>query len=426
MPTWRCRATERVMSTRHPPRHLSAPSSQARDLRGILGLLVSNAGQPVAALLIGPILTRTLSLDDRGLFATYLTQALLIGVIGTFGAQDGATHLIGERRLTTRQVLRALIRAAPIITLGDIVLLFGLWFAAGTIKGARIEHLGILIAVTLASVVTNILWGILVGRGELRTVRRSQLAAVVARLVSMVALMSVGAVSLTSSLLAFGLSVIVSLGIALRGLIALRPEHTSEVLSTSRRPVYVYSLQVFPTILFGVSLSRIDQTFGVPLVGASELAIYAVAVSVGEIPMTLAKAARMYYMGATVTRTSYRRSVLIAGCLSLVIGAAVALVTPWGVPMVFGAPYRGSIVPAEILCAASVFRTAQAVSTGLLVRVGHVRTTYVPNSVALVTNVVLLLSLRQLGATGMAIASLGAYAAGAASAHLRARRALRI
>jgi O-antigen/teichoic acid export membrane protein len=191
------------------------------------------------------------------------------------------------------------------------------------------------------------------------------------------------------------------------------------------RSLVRYSLACLPGVLAATSSARLDQVVGLPLLGARELGLYAVAVSVAELPTAVATAARTVLMGGAgggedrasmllVSRVAV--AVAALGCAVLAAGAGVL------VPWFFGVAFAPAALPTVILCAATVVFTCVQVCTALLLADGRAARSSAALVAGSLTGVLLLVVLAPLGAVGAAVASLIGYAVAAGLAARWVRR----
>jgi hypothetical protein len=190
------------------------------------------------------------------------------------------------------------------------------------------------------------------------------------------------------------------------------------------RSLVRYALRCLPGVLAAISSARLDQIVGLPVIGARQLGYYAAAVSVAEIPMAIATAARTVLMGRPSTAdpreaTAVARLSVLA---SVVACGLLAAASPVAVPWFFGSDFAPAVGPAAILCAATVLYTGVVLlSAALLVggRAGASSASLVAGSAV---GVALLFLLAPWGATGAAVASLGGYGVSVGGAALAIRR----
>ncbi|MGQ0572813.1 MAG: hypothetical protein ACT4RN_01270 [Pseudonocardia sp.] len=176
-----------------------------KPVRGrLLGMRATAGG--VATLVVGVALQATLGADtSRGVFVALLLAAAVLWVAGSVlfaftrevpGATDGGRDALAESRqglrlLRTSSPLRRYVLARALLTVVEVALPFYALYAAGAGAGAAAIG-GLLVAVGVANLVSNPVWGRLTDRGSSRFVLAA--AGVVSALATAVALV-LGAVA---------------------------------------------------------------------------------------------------------------------------------------------------------------------------------------------------------------------------------------
>jgi len=382
------------------------------SVRKLASASAANLLIPLSGLLTSPFLSRELGPEGRGLYAALTLPIIVCGWLGTAGLQDALSYHLRDSRLSRRAAAKVmLVAAVPLGLLGVALLaLVGLFVFADD-RGHYDQFL-VLALFAPAHILANLLIGALTGDSDIRGVNLVKVVPALIRTVVVVIACLVFDLSAFWAGLLFLASVVAGLALGLARL--RRAEPPAEVAAEPGVPVrslLAYSLTCLPGVLAGVSTARLDQIIGLPVIGAKELGYYAVAVSVGEIPMVIAVAARTVLMGrpAAEDRRLAARPARLASLASLVVCALLAAIAPLAVPWVFGDAFVPAVLPTVILCAATVLYTGVAILGAVLLtegRPGRSSTALVAGSVV---GLVLLLALAPLGAVGAAVASLGGY-----------------
>jgi O-antigen/teichoic acid export membrane protein len=184
------------------------------------------------------------------------------------------------------------------------------------------------------------------------------------------------------------------------------------------RPLSGYGVAQIAALAPATMNAQLDQLVLSQTVPAADLGRYAIAVSISLLPMPLVTAignvAFPRLAGqrevTSATRQLQRFSVLASAGLAMAMLAALAVVSYWLVPLVFGAAYRGAVPLLWILTPGTVFLACGQV-TGDLLR-GRRQPTVVAwaQGIAAIFTVALLFALLPLvGVYGAAIASTVSY-----------------
>nr|MDT0656914.1 O-antigen ligase family protein [Micromonospora sp. DSM 115978] len=394
--------------------------------RKLLSASFANLLIPISGLLVSPFLSRELGPDGRGLYAALTLPIVVCGWIGTYGLQDALSFHLRDNRLTRRAALTvSLISAVPLGLLGVGMLAL---LALFVFPGGADEHRQFLVLAWLAPlhILANLLIGALTGAADIRGVNLVKVLPALTRTALVVfACLAFDLDAFWAGLL-FLASVVTGL---VAGLVRLRPTPAKpdsfgepnppgerDTAGTPDPPIPVRSLAVYafaclPGVLAAISAARLDQVIGLPVIGARELGYYAVAVSVAEIPMVIATAARTVLMGRPGTADALRatrvaRLAVLASVLACALLAAIATVA---VPWVFGTPFAPAVPPTIILCAATTLYTCMIIFTAVLLANDRAARSSAALVTGSATGVALLLLLAPLGAIGAALASLGGY-----------------
>lgn len=121
-----------------------------------------------------------------------------------------------------------------------------------------------------------------------------------------------------------------------------------------------------------IASARLDQLLVLPIIGASPTGLYSVAATIGSLPVTIGlafgtSAFRDFVRERSIEqmRSAVRMAVAIAGLLA----ATVALVSIWGIPLLFGEQFRGAIPLAFITLMGGVLVTGNYVCSMALIAV---------------------------------------------------------
>ncbi|WP_157744653.1 O-antigen ligase family protein [Micromonospora viridifaciens] len=369
---------------------------------------------PISGLLISPFLSRELGPEGRGLYAALTLPIVVWGWIGTYGLQDALSYHVRQGRLSSRAAARfSLVAMVPLS-----VLAVGLLAVIGLLlfpEAAQYRQFLILALCAPLHVLANLFIGALTGNSDIRGLNLVKtLPALVRTGVVIVACLAFDLNAYQAGLI-FGASVLAGLVFGLVRLWAAPDPPVQDAAPPKSVPtgsLIRYALACLPGVLAAVSSARLGQIVGLPLIGARELGYYAVAVSVAEIPMVIATAARSMLMGrqasgdtraaTQVARLAVLASVVACGLLAVSAGFAV--------PLFFGADFAPAVVPTIILCAATVLYACMTIYTAALLAYNRPAWSSAALVAGSVVGVVALLVLAPLGAIGAAVASFASYA----------------
>jgi O-antigen/teichoic acid export membrane protein len=378
-------------------------------MKPLVKMAAGNVVGPATAIVVSPILARSLGVEGRGVYAALTMAILMLGIVGTFGVQDGLAYAIAQRGLNTRRAFRYLWSTLPAASAATMV-------AAGAIgfllfrnePGGVLKSFLILTLSLPLQIAYNMAIGIATGSADVAGVNGARVAPTIVRAVVVVTLCLATSVSALTAAAVLILSA--SIGLAW---IRIRCRHGgvrgADAESAFPRAAMVkFSLAAFPGVLAGVSTARLDQIIGLPLIGAKQLGLYAVAVSLAEFPMVLGTAARSALLGmradAVIGTEGQKLIRRVTGAVA--VGSAVMGLATWRlVPIVFGREFSGVVVPALILFGATVIYTVANCLSAALLALGNPSGQSRALLIGAVASVGSLVGLRSLGATGASIAS---------------------
>jgi len=197
------------------------------------------------------------------------------------------------------------------------------------------------------------------------------------------------------------------------GLSYVRPTPTSLPVGTESPrsgEIVGFALRSWVGAIAGVAVSRLDQSLMTSLSGTQELGLYAVAVSIAELPLIISGAISVMAFSADATQPSDDRlgsmsriATSVCACVSLLIG----LSSPALYRFVIGGEFMPAIPSTLILCSAVVIGIPGSIAGSGLAARGLPGTRSLGLATAAVVNVVVLLLVAPAnGANGAAFATL--------------------
>jgi O-antigen/teichoic acid export membrane protein len=184
--------------------------------------------------------------------------------------------------------------------------------------------------------------------------------------------------------------------------------------------LFGFGLKVVPVQLLAMANARLDVLVLGALAGTAAVGIYSVAVSatllVGMVPAALGQALTKSFGSDANAVRQLRAGIQVALVSGLVVGAGIAALSPWMVPLVFGRAFGPSVLLIAIMVPfTAVFSTVQ-VSYPFFYNHLHRPGIHslVIGATAAIDLGLLAVLVPAMGAVGAALASAIAYAIGAA------------
>lgn len=194
------------------------------------------------------------------------------------------------------------------------------------------------------------------------------------------------------------------------------------------RALLSFGVRGFAGSVANMANARLDQMIIVPFVGSAQLGLYAVSVSLASHPLGIAQsiAARSFGQIAHAADRAgeaarYLRLTVLIGVLAC---TAVAVSAPFGIPLLYGPSFRGSLVPLLLLLPGTVALAIISSSTATLLVLNRPGLSSLAELLGLVITVVgLIVVLGPLGILGAALVSSLSYSCTLA-VHIAALRRL--
>ncbi|WP_432835554.1 lipopolysaccharide biosynthesis protein [Dactylosporangium sp. CA-092794] len=380
---------------------------------------------PISGLLVSPFLSRELGPENRGLYAALTLPIVVYGWLGTFGLQDALSFHVRNGTVGRRAAAKVSVVASLPLGVLSIVLLAALGMFVFDDDPDQYRHFLVLVVLAPLHVTSNLLIGGLTGASDIRGVNRVKVIPALAR--TGLVIFACLAFDLDAFWAALLFVITAAFGVVsgLRSLWNAPDDDGPPPAAIPTRSLFTYAMACLPGSLAAVSSARLDQIVGLPVIGAKELGYYAVAVSVAEIPMVIATAARTVLLGRSGSADPRRETQFarLAVAASVFACGFLALIATVAVPFVFGAEFTPAVKPTLILCLATVLYTNMTLFTAVLLangKAGWSSTALVAGSVC---GVVMLFVLAPLGAVGAALASLVGYGVSVVVAAVALRRA---
>jgi O-antigen/teichoic acid export membrane protein len=396
----------------------------ARSLAASSGLLLAgrvagNAGFFVAVLL----LARGLGPSGRGTIAFLTVTALVIAKLTDFGVTSAALVWPAQRLPQRPVLLTNLMGFTALTSLAGGLLVFGGLVAVGDARPVDVDDIVLLAFVAGTVLVALGESGAAYLLGCARFGREAAVTAVAPWLYAvMLLLIELGpGLDLPSAAYAWiganGARAALLIVAASSGIGFGRPD--LRLLGESVR----FGVRAWVGGLSRFLNFRVDQILMAYLATSVALGIYAVAVNVSEVllylPGAVATALVPYIAGAEPGHRVHQtlRVFRATGLLTLGMLAAAAVAGPILIPLVFGEPFRDSVVPFLLLLPGAVGFTAMRVFSGALVASSFPGRSSLGPAVALATGILFdLVLIPPFGANGAAAAASAAFLVGGAVA----------
>lgn len=338
----------------HRRRDTVGPESNTK--RSALAL-IGNIATPVAGLATAPILALQLGPAGRGVVAGTTSVILLLTSLLSIGVPDAVTHLIAAKKSDARPTVLAACLLAIVSGLLAIAAVIGLgpWLSSGSPVYA--EALRWTCFTIIPAFVVGVLRATAAAAHRWGLVTIERVTSAFFRLGALVILL------MSDSMTPVTTSIAVSASFSIGGVVyfALIRRRTTRPGPSSIRPagsmLLSYGSQVWIGAIAGYLITRLDQTLLVPLSNEVQLGLYAAAVTVSELPLIFNNAIRdviFSSLSSSFSADRLTRAARLSNLLTFLCAAALAVVTPFLVPLAFGPAFTGSAPICEVLLLAVV------------------------------------------------------------------------
>jgi O-antigen/teichoic acid export membrane protein len=319
-------------------------------------------------------------------------------------------YAILNLRIEPREVLGVVLRFCAGLILPSLVGAVGVYaLLSGSSTTARVGAL-VFVAMTPLGVLQACLISFLLAQSALGALTFVRITPLLINFVGVILLALVGQLTLFTYLSVTLFGVLATLVVSAR-VAGLRPRRGGRM-----RPLLRHGLRAYLGSLAYLANGQLDQALIAPVLGASDLGLYAVAVTMSNLPLGVVQAVSARSMlsmadpegGLDPGRAAQavRRSIVLA-----VVGVVgVAVIVPVFVPVLYGDAFRSVVGLTMVLLIGTVALAVTTISTMALNVAGRPGVSSVAELVGLLaTGAGLLLLLPGLGVMGASIASTVAY-----------------
>jgi O-antigen/teichoic acid export membrane protein len=338
----------------------------------------STVGARVLAQLLsfgaGIVTARGLGPHGRALLALMMAVPALFSVIGVFGLDNANARFAGWSHSAFRQLVTWAVLFSATAGTG----LAALWWFSGLRWHVLLVGLSARLALDAAalcpvSLLVTLLGTAEIGRGRVGVYNLATAATTVGYLIGVLALVLARHVTVAGCFAACAAGQVLG-AVLLLALSAVRVQADGERVPLRR---YVsYALRAYLPNIGHYGMLRMDVPVIQVLAGTAAVALYAVALPLAEglllIPAAVALVIFPRITTGSLNREQAHRIGRTVLTLTVLLAAAVALVAPVFIPLVYGTPYRGSVavvwsmLPGMVFFSASRTQQAYFAATDLL------------------------------------------------------------
>lgn len=366
----------------------------------------------VVGFIASVVIARVLGPAGRGEYVVAVTVASMAISVGHLSIEQANLYLWSERgersRLVGAAIATGLIAGVIAALVAGLVVATGPW-----LEGTNPILLVVALAAVPAGIAALYLNGLLVADGQLRAINLATGVAAVGQTAVVVALAALGELTVVAVIVVWSVVTVVPLAVQLPAL-ARHPGIAQPDRALVREMVAI-GLRYHPGMVAVFLILRVDIFMLEGLASTAAVGIYSLAVMLTEatylVTDPIAQAALSAQVGeargdAAYTARIARTNLVVAGFLM----AALVVVAPVAVPLVFGEPFGPSVGPIVALAFGTVAWSFQRPVGVFVVQQHRPWLVTAVSGTALALNVILnMLLIPRLGVVGAALASTATY-----------------
>lgn len=323
---------------------------------------------PLASLATAPLLARGLGVVGRGEVAAATAPWMFATAVGAFGLPEAVTYFAARHPTASRRVHK---HGLLLVGLTAVLAVALVQVLAGPLSAGN-ERLESLIQISAWACVPLLLLrvpqAVLTGHQLWKVLATGQLMVSLVRLGSVVALWGTDTLTPLTATLSVVLSPLVALFLYVpRSRIALAKSDRLPPmeLPPQWRDVAGYGLRVWLGALSGIVLSRMSQVLMVPLSDEAQAGIFAIAVTIGEIPLLITSAVRDVIFAADsadLESSNLEQVARVTTLFTAMAGVGMGVTLPVLLPLVFGEAFAPSVTVSFIVIAATIVGSTGSVA----------------------------------------------------------------
>lgn len=312
---------------------------------------------PAVGLITAPILAQSLGVEGRGQLAAILQPLTVADSLAALGIPTATAYFIA-RGSNPRKMQKLAYIAGSLTALVAFAIL--MLYSQGVSEQQGIPQF--MLVLIWASVIPGAMLAIRrstwTGLQNWKRIDTERTVFSTSRLTIIVVLAAVG----ISHVLWFATSPIIA-GLVVSSIILGQRIRTSKRSSSGQggpRPLEFYRFSIYAAMgtVSASASARLDQAIMPGLTTSEQLGLYAVAVTVAEVPLLIGTvlARNLMSEASAGSRLTHMAKQIILGFIIAVLASiSIGALSTWLIPVIFGEEFRGSITPIYLLLAATCF-----------------------------------------------------------------------
>ncbi len=326
---------------------------QRRSQRALPGIRPRTVGGTVGSRIVSAILglgaaiitARGLGPQGRALLAVMVAVPVLFSVVAVLGLDNANARFAGQSHTVFRQI----VRRSVLFSAAAGTAMAAAWWLSGLLWPPVLLGLDRNLALLSAalcpiSLLMTLLGAAEIGRGRVFVYNLVTIATAATYTTGVILLATAGRLSVAGSFVACGLSQLVG-AISLLALANRRVHADGDQLPLRRYSSY--AVRAYLPNLAQYGMLRMDVPIIQVLAGTTAVALYAVALPIGEglllLPTAVALVIFPRVTSGAVGRKAADRTGGTVFAVGLILAVAVAIAAPVLIPLLYGTAYNGSV-----------------------------------------------------------------------------------
>jgi len=330
-------------------------------------------------LLISVIVIRVIGAEGKGILVLLMATVSILATIGNLGAPAAAIYYLRKGVHNQRTLIANFLVLTTIFSLlvWSLFFLHGEWFIRLFLKSVSVSSKLIWLAFFSLPItmLTSFISAIQLGAGLSRFYNQLILSTALINIVATFLLIVVFPFGVTGAVVANILALAIPLGMALRQVIKGTRGCTWKISWGTQLSLLHYGIRHYPATISSMTFNRAGNFILAYFVGIQAVGYYSVAVTVYNAVLSIPRAVNTLLTGEAAALEKSKSALLVAkstrNILMVMLCATIILtvISPWIVPVLYGADFVRAVTPLIILLIAGllvgIYATIQTYFSGI-------------------------------------------------------------
>ena len=330
-------------------------------------------------LLMSVIVIRIIGAEGKGILVLLMATVSILATIGNLGAPAAAIYYLRKGVHNQRTLIANFLVLTTIFSLlvWSLFFLHGEWFIRLFLKSVSVSSKLIWLAFFSLPItmLTSFISAIQLGAGLSRFYNQLILSTALINIVATFLLIVVFPFGVTGAVVANILALAIPLGMALRQVIKGTRGCTWKISWGTQLSLLHYGIRHYPATISSMTFNRAGNFILAYFVGIQAVGYYSVAVTVYNAVLSIPRAVNTLLTGEAAALEKSKSALLVAkstrNILMVMLCATIILtvISPWIVPVLYGADFVRAVTPLIILLIAGllvgIYATIQTYFSGI-------------------------------------------------------------